>query len=443
VAAGPLVQVGRLVPGSPRVSICVLVLRDVAMLQRCLDSLSDASDPSLAAEVIVVGNGTPLSALEQIGRREDVVLVRSGTNLGFGGGNNLAAEVSQKSDYLVFLNDDTLVAPGWLRRLTATADTSPNIGAVGSRIVSPAGVLREAGSVVWDDGSTSAVGQNLPADTPAFRYVREVDFCSANGLMVRRSAWDAVGGFDENYFPAYQEDADLCMSVRAHGYRVVYEPRSILTHLESQSSGLRFREFLYERHRRYFAQKWKAQLAGHEPPPESTPDFGDIDRAVHRARGRPPRALVALGDRHGAGCGLTRAMEVVEALSGWGWAVAVARRYRGGSWNDLVQDPSVLDHLVDLGVDLRPGAAATVVSRVDPPFELIVSIGPLGFEDLVPPARLRRPDCLVVLDAREPEPAPSSPDPRSVALADHVLAADAADRTWASVLQAVGVKPVS
>ena len=80
------------------------------------------------------------------------------------------------------------------------------------------------------------VGAGLPADSTAYGYVRYADYISANGLLVDRHAWDAVGGFDERYFPAYYEDVDLCLALLDHGYRVAYEPRARLQHLESQST---------------------------------------------------------------------------------------------------------------------------------------------------------------------------------------------------------------
>ena len=90
--------------------------------------------------------------------------------------------------------------------------------------------------MLWSDGWVAHVGAGLPADSTAYQYVRYVDYVSANGLLVDRQAWDAVGGLDERYFPAYYEDVDLCLALWDHGYRVAYEPRARLRHLESQST---------------------------------------------------------------------------------------------------------------------------------------------------------------------------------------------------------------
>src|SRR3984957_11102138 len=199
-----MVHVGRLVPNDPRGSIVVLVLDDVDMVEDCLESLRRTIDSSWRAELGVVGNGAPLTRLPGLQRHEDIVLIRSDTNLGFAGGNNLAAGIA-RGDLLVFLNDDTVVEPDWLDHLVLTAEADPGIGAVGSRILFDDGSLQEAGGIIWGDGPTTGMGRGLPAGSAEYMYVRDVDYVSANGMLVRRRAWEEVGGFSEDYFPAYYE----------------------------------------------------------------------------------------------------------------------------------------------------------------------------------------------------------------------------------------------
>lgn len=279
------VRRGTRVPVAPRVSVCVLVIADPTLALECLDSLGPAAR-SGEAETVVVANGTPEPARRVLEERQDIVLVRSGTNLGFAGGNDLAAAVA-RGRFLLFLNDDSTVEAGFIDRLVATAEDDPSIGAVGGRILSADGTLQEAGSVLWNDGWADHVGRGLAAGTPAFSYRRDVDYVSANGLLVRRDAWEAVGGFDRRYFPAYYEDVDLCLALRGHGYRVVYEPRARLRHLESQSTSSRYRNFLLIRNRRRLVDKWSAALNQLEARPP-TVDDAVVDRAVHRARGFRP-----------------------------------------------------------------------------------------------------------------------------------------------------------
>jgi hypothetical protein len=170
-------------------------------------------------------------------------------------------------------------------------ENDPSIGAVGARIISQDGTLEEAGSIIWKDGSASHVGEGLGGDTQAFMEPRWVDYSSANGLLVVRSAWDEVGGFDEGYFPAYFEDVDLCLTLAAHGYRTRYEPRAGLVHRGSQSTSRVFKEFLLTRNHLRLVEKWGGMLDRFEPPPakDSGPEFeAAIDRAVRRASESQP-----------------------------------------------------------------------------------------------------------------------------------------------------------
>ena len=198
----------------------------------------------------------------------DITLVRSQVNLGFAGGCNLAAAMA-RGDYLVFVNDDSRLDPGCVDHLLRRAADQPDTGAVGSRIFAGDGSLQEAGGVIWSDGTTAHVGRDLPAADTTYLTPREVDYCSANGLLVPRWAWDAVGGFDEAYYPGYYEDADLCMKLRTEGLRTVYEPTATLVHLETQSSSVSFRRFLMDRNRQKFRRRWRDDALADQPPPRA------------------------------------------------------------------------------------------------------------------------------------------------------------------------------
>ncbi len=329
-------------------SICILVLSDPTLVLGCLGSLAAASR-SGETETIVVANGMSESARRVLEEHEDIVLVRSGTNLGFAGGNNLAGEIA-RGRYLFFVNDDSTVTADCMTQLLSTADRDPAIGAVGCRILSADGSLQEAGSVLWSDGWAEHVGLGLPADTRRYSYVRDVDYVSANGLMVTRSAWNAVGGFDERYFPAYYEDVDLCMALRQHGFRVVYEPRARLYHLESQSTTSRYHNFLMTRNRRQLVDKWKGELAPLGDRPEHI-DASAIERSIHRARGSPPRLLMVMqGEARDTRVFLWGAVETLAAL---GWAVTVVSQAADDEPEFRPDRSTRADRMADAGVDVR------------------------------------------------------------------------------------------
>ena len=236
------------------------------MVQRCLASIARHAEGGPAAEVIVLANGTPPVALGPLTSRDDIVLLRSAVNHGFGGGCNWAARYA-RGQRLLFLNDDATVTAGWLTALYTAMDTDERLGVAGSRILLADGRLQEVGDVIWSDGSTSHLGRGLPADAAAHLGLRDVDYVSFCSAMVRRQTWDDVGGFDERYFPAYYEDADLCLSARSLGWRVVCEPASVVVHHEGGSTAVRFRHFVSHRNRQLFVDKWRGTLAGLDQRP--------------------------------------------------------------------------------------------------------------------------------------------------------------------------------
>ncbi len=280
-ASDPSVRRGTLVPESPGLSICILVLERAALALDCLDALRRPGGCPPGTEVVVVANGTPPEQLASLAGHDDVVLVVNQVNLGFGAGCNQAASVA-RAPLLVFLNDDSTVEEGCIDALIRTASSDPEIGAVGSRIIAVDGTLQEAGSVLWRDGSAAHVGEGLPPGSDAYLEPRDVDYASANGMLVTRRAWDIVGGFDERFSPAYFEDVDLCLALAEHGFRTRYEPRARVVHRGSQSTSSVYRGFLLTRNQRQLVEKWGGVLDRFGPPPakDSGPTF---EAAVQRA----------------------------------------------------------------------------------------------------------------------------------------------------------------
>ena len=289
-SSDPFIRRGTRVPAAPRVSICILVLEHAAFARECLDSLRRPGASPPGTEVVVVANGTPPDQLGSLMAHDDVVLVVNDLNLGFGVGCNQAASVA-RAPLLIFLNDDSTVEDGCIDALVRAASADPEIGAVGPRILTVDGTLQEAGSVLWRDGSAAHVGEGLPSAPDIYQEPRDVDYASANGLLVTRRAWDIVGGFDERFSPAYFEDVDLCLTLAAHGFRTRYEPRARVTHRGSQSTSSVYRGFLLSRNQRRLIEKWGHALDRFELPPrkDSGPTFdAAVRRAVISAASRHP-----------------------------------------------------------------------------------------------------------------------------------------------------------
>lgn len=214
-------------------------------------------------ELIIVNNGSEDETERVFSHLKGLVrLINNRENLGFVHACNQGAAAA-RGEYLVFLNNDTVVKPGWLERLVETAEKDSSVGAVGSMLLYPDGRLQEAGGVVWVDGNGWNYGRGKDPDESRFRYAREVDYCSAASLLVRKHLFDELGGFDERYAPAYFEDTDLCFGVRSLGYKVVYQPLSRVIHYEGVTAGTDVQSG-FKRHqevnRDRFVEKWREVL---------------------------------------------------------------------------------------------------------------------------------------------------------------------------------------
>lgn len=249
-------------PLRPPIVIAILNWNRVELLRKCLESLFLYTHYERLSICVYDQGSTDGSReyLQSLAGRVDAVL--GDTNLGFITANNLIIERYAKWD-VIFLNNDTQVTERWLEPLLETAYKSDKIGIVGPKLVYFHGLLQEAGSQVFQDGSCRAYGKYENPNRPEFNQLREVDYSSAACLYVKRTVLDLVGGFEEIYSPAYYEDADLAFKARNAGFKVVYEPRSTVMHREYSSSGSRAAE-LMEVNRVKFVNRWKALLQGQQ-----------------------------------------------------------------------------------------------------------------------------------------------------------------------------------
>jgi GT2 family glycosyltransferase len=248
---------------SPAVSIVIPVYNQLAHTARCLRALA-RTGAQCTFEVVVVDDGSSDGSAEWLAACPQVHVHRMPRNSGFVHACNAGAGVA-RGRYLVFLNNDTEVAAGWLDALIATFDALPKCGLVGAKLVYPDGSLQEAGGIVFDDGNACNYGRGGDPADPRYNFVREVDYCSGACIVLPRELFHSIGGFDTRYAPAYYEDTDLAFAVRAAGYQVIYQPLATVIHFEGQTAGTdpdsgtkRFQRI----HRETFAAKWRHALSG-------------------------------------------------------------------------------------------------------------------------------------------------------------------------------------
>jgi GT2 family glycosyltransferase/glycosyltransferase involved in cell wall biosynthesis len=243
------------------ISIIIPVCNQFHFTQACLASLQEHQGRK-RFEVIVVDDCSTDTTAEAVPQIPGVVYLRNETNSGFIASCNRGAEKA-RGKYLVFLNNDTLVRDGWLSALVDTFAEEPQAGIVGSKLVYPDGSLQEAGGIIWRDGSGWNYGKFDDARKPEYNFLREVDYCSAAALMIPKSLFEKVGGFDPKYAPAYYEDTDLCFKVRKNGYKVLYQPLSEVVHYEGATGGTDLSSGAkkhQEINRTTFMETWVAEL---------------------------------------------------------------------------------------------------------------------------------------------------------------------------------------
>ena len=213
----------------PLASIIVPVFDNVEHTKRCIQAIAE-NTPEDLYEVIIVDNASTDGTKDFLKLLSgDVRIITNNTNLGFAKACNQAAQIAQ-SKYLVFLNNATEPQNGWLESLIDLAEKDPSVGAVGAKLVRPDGTLQEAGAVVFRDGTLQQCGKGMDSADPRFDVVREIDYCSAASLLVRREMWNEINGFDVLYVSDSYQAADLCFSIRKAGHLVMYQPAAEVIH---------------------------------------------------------------------------------------------------------------------------------------------------------------------------------------------------------------------
>ncbi|MBQ0959968.1 glycosyltransferase [Ideonella sp. 4Y11] len=269
--------------GAPLVSVIIPVHGKFQLTYDCIDAIAKAL-PDAPIEVIMVDDcSADETLLAPLVFGGSVQVVRNDTNLGFVKSCNRGASLA-RGEFLFFLNNDTLVRPGWLDALVKTFEQVPRVGVVGSKLLFGDGSLQEFGGIVWRMGDAWNWGRHRDPAEPRFCFLRDADYVSGAALMIRKGLFDELGGFDTHFAPAYYEDTDLCFRVRQAGWRVVVQPQSVVVHLEGLTSGTSvtgggMKKYQAVNHRKFY-ERWKDALASHGFN-SNQPDI-EVERTVRK-----------------------------------------------------------------------------------------------------------------------------------------------------------------
>jgi GT2 family glycosyltransferase len=229
-------------------SVIIVSFNSAGDLPACFEAMSRSTN-GVDYEVIVVDNASADGAVQLIEERfPHVRVVANRENTGFARAANMGAAGS-RGRHLILLNPDTELQDGALERCVAYLDQHPDVGIVTARVNNPDGTLQRACrrsiptpkvaffrlsglSKIWKSHPAAGAYNVAWADPDE---TMEVEAVSGSFMMVRREAWEKVGGMDERYF-LYGEDLDICLEVSRAGYRIVYYPEAVVVHHKGKSS---------------------------------------------------------------------------------------------------------------------------------------------------------------------------------------------------------------
>jgi len=227
----------------PAGSIIIVTFNSAEPLEACLRSVSDPD-----WERIVVDNASRDDTLARARAVAGVQVIGNRENRGFAAAANEGARAAG-GELLLFLNPDMVAEPGALAALRA-AVAPEGVAAAGGRLLNPDGTTQVGFAVRRFPTLAAALAETLllnrlfPGNLWNRRYrclefdydrPAEVEQPAGACLLVHRSAWDAVGGFDESFHPLWFEDVDLCRRLRVRGGKILYEPRARFRHAGAHS----------------------------------------------------------------------------------------------------------------------------------------------------------------------------------------------------------------
>ena len=227
-----------------RVSILIPFRDRVEMTSECVSAIRNYTD-DVEYEIILLDNWSTspeaeVFAAEQANMPETKV-IRIVEPFNYSRINNIGAQAA-RHEFLLLINNDVVVRdPSWLRRMLDECLVNPYVGAVGAKLLYPGGTVQHAGVVLGVGGVADHAFRGIRGQAPGYMMramaAQEISAVTAACMLVRRRAFEAVGGFDEAELTVAFNDVDLCIKLTKSGWQIIYMPDAVAEHRESTSRG--------------------------------------------------------------------------------------------------------------------------------------------------------------------------------------------------------------
>lgn len=231
------------------VAILIVNWKSSNMLLRCLECI--VNQESIKSDIFVLENGSNDSMAEvYCSRFPSVQFYKSENNIGFAAGNNLLFQKTKEYEWIALVNPDAFLEPDWLKKMISAANAHPEYSFFASRLILSANhaILDGDGDTMHLSGLAWREGHCEPVPHEAIEPHEVFSACAAAALY-RRDVFEAMGGFDEDYF-CYFEDVDLGFRMRLAGHRCLLVPDAVAYHVAAASTGNRHSDFaVYHGHR--------------------------------------------------------------------------------------------------------------------------------------------------------------------------------------------------
>lgn len=220
----------------PKVTILILNWNDCQETIKCLESLQKVTYHNY--QIVVIDNGSIDDSVEKIKDKfPDVTLIENKKNLGFAGGNNVGIKYALKSgaDYVLLLNNDTVVEPEFLEELIKVGEGDANVGVVQCKILreNDHTIIDSVGQIFFPVRGAKDI-ESGSLDEGKFDKIKEIFGACAAAALFKNKIFKEVGMFEEDFFCIF-EDVDLSWRIRLAGYRVLLVPKSVVYHKRGMS----------------------------------------------------------------------------------------------------------------------------------------------------------------------------------------------------------------